>query len=67
MSQQSARRRRQNFVERTLASLLGAVEQSLYAEELARTDGALQRLDARVKVLGLSALIVASACRTTWR
>src|SRR5262245_3172423 len=55
------RRRRASFVERTIASLAGAIERALYAEELATADGVLQRLDPRVKVVGLLALIVAAA------
>jgi cobalt ECF transporter T component CbiQ len=56
-----ARRRRQSFVERTIASLAAAMERALYAEELASASGLLQRLDPRVKVVGLLALIVAAA------
>ena len=55
------RRRKKSFVERTIAELSGAMERALYAEELARADGLLQRLDPRVKVVGLLALIVAAA------
>ncbi|MBK9943914.1 MAG: cobalt ECF transporter T component CbiQ [Kouleothrix sp.] len=57
----ATRRRRKSFVERTIAELSGAMERALYAEELARADGLLQRLDPRVKVVGLLALIVAAA------
>src|SRR6476660_2792387 len=56
-----ARRRRAGFVERTIASLAGAIERALYAEELAKADGLLQRLDPRVKVVGLLALVGAAA------
>src|SRR6266545_893313 len=55
------RRRRKSFVERTIAELAGAMERALYAEELAKAGGLLQRLDPRVKVVGLLALIVAAA------
>jgi cobalt ECF transporter T component CbiQ len=55
------RRRRASFVERTIAGLAGAMERALYAEELAKADGLLQRLDPRVKVVGLLALVVAAA------
>ena len=37
------------------------MERALYAEELAKIDGLLQRLDPRVKLIGLLALIVAAA------
>ncbi|HEU5011460.1 MAG TPA: cobalt ECF transporter T component CbiQ [Roseiflexaceae bacterium] len=57
----SGRKRRKSFVEQTVNSLAGAMERSLYAEELARADGLLQRLDPRVKLVGLLALIVAAA------
>lgn len=56
-----------NFVERTLASFVGAMEQALYAENLARTDGLLQGLDPRIKVLGILALIITTAlARNVW-
>jgi cobalt/nickel transport system permease protein len=55
------RKRRASFVERTIAGLAAAVERALYAEELAKIEGLLQRLDPRVKVVGLLALIVAAA------
>lgn len=55
------RKRRASFVERTIAELAGAMERALYAEELAHADGLLQRLDPRVKLVGLLALIVAAA------
>ena len=50
-----------NFVERTLTSLVNAMERALYAEELAKSDGLLQRLDPRIKVVGILTLVVASA------
>jgi len=55
------RKRRAGFVERTIRGLSQAMERALYAEELARADGLLQRLDPRVKVVGLLALLVAAA------
>ena len=58
---QPARRRRKDFVERTLAGLLDAVDQSLHAEELSKRRGLLQSLDPRVNVVALMALIVAAA------
>jgi cobalt/nickel transport system permease protein len=50
-----------SFIEHTLSSLVNAMERALYAEELAKGDGLLQRLDPRIKVVGLLALVVASA------
>jgi cobalt/nickel transport system permease protein len=57
----AAPRRRKSFVERTIIGLAEAMERSLYAEELAQADGLLQRIDPRVKVLGMLALLVAAA------
>jgi cobalt ECF transporter T component CbiQ len=55
------RKRRASFVERTISGLAEALERALYAEELAKADGLLQRLDPRVKLIGLLALIGAAA------
>ena len=60
MNSQPARRRRKDFVEHTLAGLLGAFDQSLQAEELAAQRGLLQSLDPRVNLVGLMALILAA-------
>src|SRR5204863_4778105 len=49
------------FVKRTIRGLDASIERALYAEELAKADGLLQRLDPRVKVVGLLALIIAAA------
>ncbi|MFN8476701.1 MAG: cobalt ECF transporter T component CbiQ [Kouleothrix sp.] len=57
----SPRKHRASFVERTVAELSHAMEQALYAEELAHANGLLQQLDPRVKVVGLLALIIAAA------
>ncbi len=51
-------KKRSSFVERTLATLVSKTERALFAEELARKDGLLQRLDPRVKIIGLLALIL---------
>jgi cobalt ECF transporter T component CbiQ len=50
-----------NFLERTLASFLNAMEHALDAEALAKADGLLQRLDPRIKVIGILTLIIAAA------
>ena len=55
------RKRRTNFIERTVDSLAGVFEQSLYAEEVAASAGLLQQLDPRVKVVGLLLLVIAAA------
>ncbi len=52
------KKRSGNFVERTLATLLRKTERALFAEELAQADGFLQKLDPRVKIIGLLALIL---------
>ncbi len=57
----SAPRRRAGFIERTIGELAGALERALYADALAHADGLLQRLDPRVKLVGLLALLVAAA------
>ena len=52
--------RRNRFVEKTIRSLLDVLQQALFAEEMAQASGLLQRLDARVKVVGMGALVVAA-------
>ena len=52
------KKRRGSFIERTLATLVRKAERALFAEELAKTNGFLQSLDPRVKILGLLALIL---------
>jgi cobalt/nickel transport system permease protein len=53
-------RRRENFVEKTIRSLLQVLRHALFAEETAHLPGLLQRLDARVKLVGMLALIFAA-------
>lgn len=55
------RKRSRGFIERTLTGLARRLDRSLYAEELARADGLLQRLDPRTKIIGLLALSIATA------
>jgi cobalt/nickel transport system permease protein len=57
----SGRKLQRGFVERTVESLFKTLESSVLAEELARTAGFLQGLDARVKVAGLGSLVIAAA------
>ncbi|MGI8469880.1 MAG: cobalt ECF transporter T component CbiQ [Pyrinomonadaceae bacterium] len=52
------KKRRGNFVGRTLSTLVRKTERALFAEELARQSGFLQKLDPRVKIIGLLALIL---------
>ena len=49
------------YIERTIASLIAASERAAIAEQVAFSEGVLQRVDPRVKVAGLFALIVAVA------
>jgi cobalt/nickel transport system permease protein len=51
----------QHYIERTIASLVAASERAAIAEQVAFSEGALQRVDPRVKVAGLFALIVVVA------
>ena len=61
------RPRRAMFVNKTIAGILSATEHALSAEELARSNGLLQRMDARVKLAGLAALIaVTVSVRQMW-
>jgi cobalt/nickel transport system permease protein len=57
-------RKRGGFLENTLEGLHTAMERALYAETTASRSGLLQRFDARVKVAGLLALVVAMALAT---
>ncbi len=56
----STRRRRRSFIEATIRSLLEAIQHTLFAEDMASANGLLQRLDARVKLMGMGALIIAA-------
>ena len=47
------------FFEKTLNDITGALEQTLFAEEIARRDGLLQSLDPRAKLIGALALLIA--------
>lgn len=51
-------KKRRGFVEQTLSAVVRNTESALFAEELARREGLLQRLDPRVKIIGLLALIL---------
>jgi cobalt/nickel transport system permease protein len=47
------------FFERTLDDITGALEQTMFAEELAQREGLLQSLDPRAKLIGMLALLLA--------
>jgi cobalt ECF transporter T component CbiQ len=53
-------RKRGAFIEKTIRALLTAGQEALFAENTAQLNGFLQRLDPRVKIAGLGALIVAA-------
>ncbi|MFN8498103.1 MAG: cobalt ECF transporter T component CbiQ [Anaerolineae bacterium] len=56
-----------SVVERTLSGLTDSIEQSLFAEEIARQPGALQVVDPRVKIIGFLAILLAVAfARNLW-
>ncbi len=57
---QPGRRRRRSFVEKTIRSLLNVLQDALFVEETAQSAGLLQRLDERVKLVGIGLLIVAA-------
>jgi cobalt/nickel transport system permease protein len=54
-------RSRVNFVENTIEGLHAAIARAMYADTAAARAGLLQRLDPRVKLAGLLALILATA------
>jgi cobalt/nickel transport system permease protein len=51
---------RNNFIEKTLRHFIRTMQRAFFAEETAQADGFLQKLDARVKLVGLGALILAA-------
>jgi cobalt/nickel transport system permease protein len=56
---QTKRHAARGFVEKTLGNISQALEQTLFAEEIARQDGLLQSLDARAKLAGALAVLLA--------
>jgi len=60
------RRRRQGFVEKTLAGISANIESAVFSEENARRPGFLQRRDPRAKLLAFVLLIVATAISHEW-
>ncbi len=54
-------RRKGSFVEKTLTGGADVLRQAMYSEDLAAAPGLLQRLDARLKLLGMLVLLVAVA------
>ena len=56
----SGRRRRGSAIQKTIGGLTGLVRQALLSEEIAARNGLLQRVDARAKLLGVLALLIAA-------
>jgi cobalt/nickel transport system permease protein len=54
------RKRRKSFIEKTARGLLDATGHALFAEDMAISTGFLQRLDPRVKLIGIGGLILAT-------
>ena len=58
-------RRKPDFVSRTIVGVTGAIEQAIYSESMARTDGFLQRVDPRAKAVMFGcAIVVAGLSRS---
>ncbi len=57
----AGRKHSRGVVERSLASVVDALEHAFYAEEIAKNNGLLQRLDPRVKIVAIFPLIVIAA------
>jgi cobalt/nickel transport system permease protein len=60
VSERPPRHRRKSFIEKTIRTLLNVLQHALFAEEMAQSAGLLQRLDTRVKLVGIGLLIVAA-------
>lgn len=60
------KRRRPNFVERTLAGISAAVELALFSEAHARRPGYLQHRDARGKLVAFAVLVIAANLSRHW-
>ena len=62
-----AGRKSRGAIERTLASFVDAMEHAFYAEQLAKRNGLLQRLDPRIKIVSILPLIlIAALVRRLW-
>ena len=54
-----SKHRVRGFFEKTLGDITHTLEQTLFAEEIARADGLLQSLDPRAKLVGALAILIA--------
>lgn len=62
-----ARSNSRGVVERSLAAFVDALEHAFYAEELAKKNGLLQKLNPRIKIVAILPLIVVAAlARRLW-
>lgn len=57
----SSQKQRTDFVEMTLLGLAHAAQESIFAERWARQEGLLQKVDPRVKIIGLFSFVVLAA------
>ena len=55
------KRKKGSFVEKTLNGSAGLMREVMFSEDVAKQTGLLQRIDPRVKIVGLLVLLVASA------
>ena len=55
------KRKKGSFVEKTLDSASNLMRQAMFGEDVANQSGLLQRLDPRVKILSMLALLIATA------
>jgi cobalt/nickel transport system permease protein len=55
------KRKKGSFVEKTLTGASNLMRQAMFSEDVANQSGFLQRLDPRVKILALLALLIATA------
>ena len=59
------RRRKGSYLAKTIDGAAGVVRQALFADDLAKERGLLQRIEPRVKVVSLLALLVVTALQRT--
>jgi cobalt/nickel transport system permease protein len=55
------KRRKSNFVEKTIGGAAAVMRQAMFAEDVASKPGLLQRIDSRVKVITVLALLLTTA------
>ena len=55
------KRRKGSFVEKTLGGAAGLLRQAMFSEDMAAQPGLLQRIDPRLKIVGVVGLLVAAA------